>query len=80
MGVILLKELAISYFAFRSEKLLIKVKLKTIMRELRILRVLLDSARDEMGCKLTSNPARKFKAQREVISDPFTSTTLRANY
>ena len=33
------------------------------MRELRILRVLLDWAKDELGCQLNSNPARELKVR-----------------
>ena len=47
---------------WRDERL-IKVKPNTIIRELTILRVLLDWTRDELGCQLSSNPARELKVR-----------------
>ena len=63
MGGILLKELSIRHFALWRDERLSKVKSNTVMRELRILRVLLDWAKDELGCQLTSNPARELKVR-----------------
>ena len=61
MGGILLEELSIRHFALWRDDRLSKVKPNTVMRELRILRVLLDWAKDELGCQLNSNPARELK-------------------
>ncbi len=63
MGGVLLEELSIRHFALWRDERLIKVKPNTIMRELRILRVLLDWAKDELGCQLSSNPARELKVR-----------------
>ena len=63
MGGILLEELSIRHFALWRDERLSKVKPNTVMRELRILRVLLDWAKDELGCQLNSNPARELKVR-----------------
>jgi len=63
MGGVLLEELSIRHFALWRDERLIKVKPNTLMRELRILRVLLDWAKDELGCQLNSNPARELKVR-----------------
>ena len=63
MGGILLEELSIRHFALWRDDRLIKVKPNTVMRELRILRVLLDWAKDELGCQMRSNPARELKVR-----------------
>jgi len=47
LGDIPLKDLQIKHFAVLRDERLLKVKPNTVMRELRILRVLLDWARDE---------------------------------
>ena len=61
IGGVQLSELSIRHLALWRDERLIKVKANTAMRELRILRVLLDWARDELGCDLASNPARELK-------------------
>ncbi len=61
LGGVVLSELSIRHLALWRDERLIKVKANTAMRELRILRVLLDWARDELGCDLASNPARELK-------------------
>ncbi len=63
MGGILIEDLSIRHFALWRDERLIKVKPNTIMRELRILRVLSDWAKDELGCQLNSNPARELKVR-----------------
>ena len=63
MGGVLLEELSIRHFALWRNERLIKVKPNTVMRELRILRVLLDWAKDELDCQLRSNPARELKVR-----------------
>ncbi len=63
MGGILLEELSIRHFALWRDERLSKVKPKTVMRELRILRVLLDLAKDELGCQLSCNPAKELKVR-----------------
>ena len=63
MGGILIEDLSIRHFALWRDERLIKVKANTVMRELRILRVLLDWAKDELGCQLNSNPARELKVK-----------------
>ena len=49
LGDIPLKDLQIRHFAVWRDERLLKVKPNTVMRELRILRVLIDWARDERG-------------------------------
>ncbi|ABX08312.1 tyrosine-type recombinase/integrase [Prochlorococcus marinus] len=63
MGGVLLSEMSIRHFALWRDERLLKVKPNTVMRELRILRVLLDWAKDEQGCLLKSNPARELKVR-----------------
>ncbi len=63
MGAIPLEELSIRHFALWRDERLVKVKPNTVMRELRILRVLLDWAKDELSCQLNSNPARELKVR-----------------
>ncbi len=57
IGGVPLSELSIRHFALWRDERLLQVKPNTIIRELRILRVLLDWAKDEQGCLLKSNPA-----------------------
>ena len=63
IGGTLINELSIRHLALWRDERLLKVKPNTIMRELRIVRVLLDWARDELGCDLQSNPARALKVR-----------------
>ena len=63
LGGVLLEELSIRHFALWRDERLSKVKPNTIMRELRVLRVLLDWAKDELDCQLRSNPARALKVR-----------------
>ncbi len=63
IGGVRLNDLSIRHFALWRDERLLKVKSNTIMRELRILRVLLDWAKDEQGCLLQSNPARELKVR-----------------
>ena len=63
IGGVLLSELSIRHFAIWRDERLVNVKPNTVMRELRILRVLLDWAKDEQGCLLKSNPARELKVR-----------------
>ena len=63
LGGVLLEELSIRHFALWRDERLSKVKPNTIMRELRVLRVLLDWAKDELDCQLSSNPARALKVR-----------------
>ncbi len=63
IGGVPLSELSIRHFALWRDERLLQVKPNTIMRELRILRVLLDWAKDEQGCLLKSNPARELKVR-----------------
>ncbi len=63
IGGVDLSELSIRHFALWRDERLLKVKPNTIMRELRILRVLLDWAKDEQGCLIQSNPARELKVR-----------------
>ena len=63
MGGVRLNELSIRHFALWRDERLLQVKPNTIMRELRVLRVLLDWAKDEQGCLLKSNPARELKVR-----------------
>ena len=63
MGGVLLSELSIRHFALWRDERLLHVNPNTIMRKLRILRVLLDWSKDELGCLLQSNPARDLKVR-----------------
>ena len=63
LGDIPLKELQIKHFAVWRDERLLKVKPNTVMRELRILRVLLDWARDERGAEIKDNPARHLRVR-----------------
>ena len=63
LGGIPLNELSIRHLAIWRDERLLTVKANTVMRELRILRVLLDWAKDELGCELKSNPARALKVR-----------------
>ena len=58
LGNIPLKDLQIRHFAVWRDERLLKVKPNTVMRELRILRVLLDWARDGRGAEIKDNLAR----------------------
>ena len=53
----------IRHLATWRDQRLTLVKANTVMRELRILRVLLDWVRDERGADLRGNPARELKAK-----------------
>ena len=63
LGLAVCGELSIRHLAVWRDERLIKVKANTVMRELRILRVLLDWAKDELGCELIDNPARELKVR-----------------
>ena len=63
LGSVLLSELTIRHLAIWRDQRLTAVKANTVMRELRVLRVLLDWARDERGANLSGNPARELKAK-----------------
>ena len=63
LGDIPLKNLQIKHFAVWRDERLLKVKPNTVMRELRILRVLLDWARDERGSDIKDNPARHLRVR-----------------
>ncbi len=63
LGDIALSDLQIRHFAVWRDERLVKVKPNTVMRELRILRVLLDWARDERGAELQDNPARHLRVR-----------------
>jgi integrase len=63
LGDIPLKELQIKHFAVWRDERLLKVKPNTVMRELRILRVLIDWARDERGAEIKDNPARNLRVR-----------------
>ena len=63
LGDIPLKDLQIKHFAVWRDERLLKVKPKTVMRELRILRVLIDWARDERGAEIKDNPARQLRVR-----------------
>ncbi|MBO8233289.1 site-specific integrase [Prochlorococcus marinus XMU1419] len=55
--------LQIRHFAVWRDERLLKVKPNTVMRELRILRVLIDWARDERGAEIKDNPARHLRVR-----------------
>jgi len=59
LGDLPLCALQIRHFAVWRDERLLKVKPNTVMRELRILRVLIDWARDERGAEIKDNPARQ---------------------
>ena len=63
LGDIPLKDLQIKHFAVWRDERLLKVKPNTVMRELRILRVLIDWARDERGAEIKDNPARHLRVR-----------------
>ena len=58
-----LSDLQIKHFAVWRDERLLKVKPNTVMQELRILRVLLDWARDERGAEIKDNPARQVRVR-----------------
>ena len=63
LGDIPLKDLQIKHFAVWRDERLLKVKPNTVMRELRILRVLIDWAKDERGAEIKDNPARHLRVR-----------------
>ena len=63
LGDIPLKDLQIKHFAVWRDERLVNVKPNTVMRELRILRVLIDWARDERGAEIKGNPARNLRVR-----------------
>jgi integrase len=63
LGDIPLSDLHIRHFAVWRDERLLKVKPNTVMRELRILRVLIDWARDERGAEIKDNPARQLRVR-----------------
>ena len=63
LGDIPLKDLQIKHFAVWRDERLLKVKPNTVMRELRILRVLIDWVRDERGAEIKDNPARNLRVR-----------------
>ena len=63
LGSVLLSELRIRHLAIWRDQRLTAVKANTVMRELRVLRVLLDWARDERGADLQGNPARELRVK-----------------
>jgi integrase len=63
LGDICLKDLQIKHFAVWRDERLLKVKPNTVMRELRILRVLIDWVRDERGAEIKDNPARNLRVR-----------------
>ncbi len=63
LGDIPLKDLQIRHFVVWRDERLLKVKPNTVMRELRILRVLIDWAKDERGAYIKDNPARYLKVK-----------------
>jgi len=63
LGDIPLKDLQIKHFAVWRDERLLKVKPNTVMRELRLLRVLIDWARDERGAEIKDNPARHLRVR-----------------
>ena len=63
LGDISLKDLQIKHFAVWRDERLLKVKSNTVMRELRILRVLIDWAKDERGAEIKDNPARHLRVR-----------------
>ena len=63
LGDIPLTDLQIKHFAVWRDERLMKVKPNTVMRELRILRVLIDWAKDEEERKIKDNPARHLRGR-----------------
>ncbi len=63
LGDIPLGDLKIRHFAVWRDERLLKVKPNTVMRELRILRVLIDWAKDERGAEIKGNPARNLRVR-----------------
>ena len=63
LGDVPLSDLQIRHFAVWRDERLLKVKPNTVMRELRILRVLIDWARDERGAEIKDNPARQLRVR-----------------
>jgi integrase len=63
LGAVLLSELSTRHLSIWRDQRLSRVKANTVMRELRILRVLLDWARDEQGADLQGNPARELRVK-----------------
>ena len=63
LGDLPLCALQIRHFAVWRDERLLKVKPNTVMRELRILRVLIDWARDERGAEIKDNPARQLRVR-----------------
>ena len=63
LGDIPLKDLQIRHLAVWRDERLLKVKPNTVMRELRILRVLIDWAKDERGAEIKDNPARHLRVR-----------------
>ena len=63
LGDFPLSDLQIKHFAVWRDERLLKVKPNTVMRELRILRVLIDWARDERGAEIKDNPARHLRVR-----------------
>ncbi len=63
LGDIPLSDLQIKHFAVWRDERLLKVKPNTVMRELRILRVLLDWVKDERGAEIKDNPARHLRVR-----------------
>ena len=63
LGAVLLSELSTRHLSIWRDQRLSSVKANSVMRELRILRVLLDWAKDEQGADLQGNPARELKVK-----------------
>ncbi len=63
LGDIPLQDLQIKHLAVWRDERLLKVKPNTVMRELRILRVLIDWVRDERGAEIKDNPARQLRVR-----------------
>ncbi len=63
IGGVLVHELLTRHLVLWRDERLLTVKANTVMRGLRIVRVLLDWDRDELGCDLKSNPARLLKVR-----------------
>jgi len=71
LGDITLSDLQIRHFAVWRDERLPKVKPNTVMRELRILRILIDWARDERGAEIKGNPARHLRLTKLVFTTGF---------
>ena len=63
LGSVMLSELTVRHLAIWRDQRLCRVKANTVMRELRILRVLLDWVRTEQGAEVNGNPARELKVK-----------------